>query len=45
MPDHVVWLPTNSLGSAVRDTLHADAGDVVRLAPAARRPQNEEASA
>lgn len=47
MPDHVVWLPTNSLGSAVRDTLHADAGDVVRLAPGPRavEPQNEEASA
>ncbi|MBD8057436.1 NADH-quinone oxidoreductase subunit G [Cellulomonas sp. JH27-2] len=32
MPDHVVWLPTNAPGSAVRDTLHADAGDVVRIA-------------
>lgn len=31
MPDHVVWLPTNAPGSAVRDTLHADAGDVVRI--------------
>ncbi len=43
MPDHVVWLPTNSLGSAVRETLHADAGDTVRLAPGAR--SIEEASA
>jgi NADH-quinone oxidoreductase subunit G len=33
MPDHVVWLPTNSPGSAVRATLGADAGAVVRLAP------------
>ncbi|NYJ75834.1 NADH-quinone oxidoreductase subunit G [Allobranchiibius huperziae] len=31
MPDHVVWLPTNSAGSAVRATLHADAGDLVSL--------------
>jgi len=36
MPDHVVWLPTNSVASAVRDTLHADAGDLVRLAPGPR---------
>jgi NADH-quinone oxidoreductase subunit G len=43
MLDHVVWVPTNSLGSSVRDALHADAGDLVRLAPGAR--QNEEASA
>ncbi|HWJ86335.1 MAG TPA: molybdopterin-dependent oxidoreductase, partial [Cellulomonas sp.] len=34
MPDHVVWLPTNAPGSAVRDTLHADAGDVVRIGSA-----------
>ena len=27
MPDRVVWLPTNSAGSAVRRTLAADAGD------------------
>jgi NADH-quinone oxidoreductase subunit G len=33
MPDRVVWLPTNSPGSAVRRTLAADAGSVVRLAP------------
>ncbi|MEN0130109.1 MAG: NADH-quinone oxidoreductase subunit G, partial [Brevundimonas sp.] len=32
MPDHVVWLPTNSHASAVRDTLHADAGALVRIA-------------
>jgi NADH-quinone oxidoreductase subunit G len=31
MPDRVVWLPTNSPGSAVRRTLAADAGAVVRL--------------
>jgi NADH-quinone oxidoreductase subunit G len=31
MPDHVVWLPTNSPGSAVRATLRAGAGDLVRL--------------
>ncbi|WP_153396779.1 molybdopterin dinucleotide binding domain-containing protein, partial [Ornithinicoccus halotolerans] len=31
MPDHVVWLPTNSPGSAVRATLGVDAGAVVQL--------------
>jgi NADH-quinone oxidoreductase subunit G len=31
MPDRVVWLPTNSAGSAVRATLRADAGAVVQL--------------
>ncbi|WP_114907059.1 NADH-quinone oxidoreductase subunit G [Ornithinimicrobium murale] len=36
MPDHVVWLPTNSPGSAVRATLGAESGAVVRLAAAAR---------
>jgi NADH-quinone oxidoreductase subunit G len=36
MPDHVVWLPTNPVGLGVRDALHADAGDLVRLAPGAR---------
>ncbi|MCR6687891.1 NADH-quinone oxidoreductase subunit G [Cellulomonas sp.] len=35
MPDFVVWLPTSSPGSAVRDTLHAVSGDLVRLAPGA----------
>ncbi len=34
MPDLVVWLPTNAPGSAVRDALHADAGDLVRIAAA-----------
>ncbi len=34
MPDRVVWLPTNAADCAVRGTLHADAGDVVRLATA-----------
>ncbi len=31
LPDDVVWLPTNSFGSTVRATLHADAGDVVAV--------------
>ena len=31
MPDHVVWLPTNSPGSAVRASLGVDAGAVVTL--------------
>jgi NADH-quinone oxidoreductase subunit G len=31
MPDHVVWLPTNSPGSAVRSMLGVDAGAVVTL--------------
>jgi NADH-quinone oxidoreductase subunit G len=31
MPDHVVWVPTNSPGSAVRSALAADSGTVVRL--------------
>jgi NADH-quinone oxidoreductase subunit G len=35
MPDAVVWLPTNSLGSAVRRDLGAAAGDVVTITPAA----------
>ncbi|MDQ1646688.1 MAG: NADH-quinone oxidoreductase subunit, partial [Cryptosporangiaceae bacterium] len=34
MPDRVVWLPANSTGSTVRRTLAADAGSLVRLAPA-----------
>lgn len=33
MPDHVVWLPTASPGSLVRETLHAGPGTRVRLAP------------
>ena len=33
--DHVVWLPTNSAGSAVRATLGADSGTVVTIAKAA----------
>ncbi len=41
MPDHVVWLPMRSVGSAVHETLGAVPGDVVQvsragLAPAAR---------
>jgi NADH-quinone oxidoreductase subunit G len=35
MPDRVVWLPTNSAGSAVRRELGAVAGTVVRIAAAA----------
>ncbi|MEP7021508.1 MAG: NADH-quinone oxidoreductase subunit G, partial [Pseudonocardiales bacterium] len=31
LPDRVVWLPTNARGCAVRATLGAVAGDVVRL--------------
>ncbi|TWE11549.1 NADH-quinone oxidoreductase subunit G [Rudaeicoccus suwonensis] len=34
MPDHVVWVPTNSEGSAVRRALGADAGSIVTLAKA-----------
>ena len=34
MHDRVVWIPTNSTGSAVRATLGVDAGAVVRLAAA-----------
>ncbi len=34
MADRVVWVPTNSPGSAVRATLRADAGSIVRLARA-----------
>jgi len=34
MPDHVVWVPTNSAGSAVRATLGVDAGTVVGLSVA-----------
>jgi NADH-quinone oxidoreductase subunit G len=32
MADHVIWLPTNSPGSALRQTLGVDAGAVVFLA-------------
>jgi NADH-quinone oxidoreductase subunit G len=31
MTDHVIWLPTNSPGSAVRSTLGVDAGGAVSL--------------
>ncbi len=34
MPDGVVWVPTNSRGSAVRAALGTAAGDLVRLSPA-----------
>jgi NADH-quinone oxidoreductase subunit G len=33
MPDRVVWLPTNSAGCAVRRSLAADTGTLVRLSP------------
>jgi len=36
MPERVVWLPTNSAGSAVRRDLAACSGDIVRLARAER---------
>ena len=50
MPDYVVWLPTNAPDCAIRSTLRADAGAVVRLAaavtsPAATRTDNSEVSA
>ena len=31
MPDYVVWVPTNSPGSAVRATLGVESGAIVRL--------------
>jgi NADH-quinone oxidoreductase subunit G len=34
MADHVVWLPTASAGSQVREALHALPGDAVRIGPA-----------
>jgi NADH-quinone oxidoreductase subunit G len=34
MPDRVVWLPTNSTGSSVRETLRVASGAIVTLAPA-----------
>jgi NADH-quinone oxidoreductase subunit G len=37
LPDRVVWLPTNAVGSAVRRELNADAGDVVRLSAGGAR--------
>jgi len=40
MPDRVVWLPTNAPDCAVRGTLAAGAGDVVRLARATA-PEDE----
>ena len=42
MPDGVVWLPTNAPGSAVRATLGAGAGDIVRLSAAGIAIANEE---
>jgi NADH-quinone oxidoreductase subunit G len=32
MPDRVVWMPTNSIGSTVRQTLGADSGALVSIA-------------
>jgi NADH-quinone oxidoreductase subunit G len=37
LPDRVVWVPTNSIGSAVRRDLSADAGDIVRIAAGGAR--------
>jgi NADH-quinone oxidoreductase subunit G len=37
IPDRVVWLPTNSAGSAVRATLGADSGTVVTIQAAATK--------
>ncbi|HEX6921131.1 MAG TPA: NADH-quinone oxidoreductase subunit G [Actinomycetes bacterium] len=37
MPDRVVWLPTNSVGSAVRRALAADNGTLVRVRPGGDR--------
>jgi NADH-quinone oxidoreductase subunit G len=31
MVDGVVWVPTNSVGSTVRETLHAGHGSIVRI--------------
>jgi len=45
MPDHVVWLPTNAPGCAVRATLLADAGSVVQIAPAPVHPTDDEVRA
>jgi NADH-quinone oxidoreductase subunit G len=38
MPDRVVWVPTNARGCAVRPTLRATAGAIVRLASAGAPP-------
>ena len=38
LPDRVVWLPTNARGCAVRATLGAASGDVVRLTRADAPP-------
>ncbi len=50
MPDHVVWLPTRSGTSAVRDALGADSGSLVAIAavPAATgvdEPQHDDVEA
>lgn len=45
MADHVVWLPTASAGSQVRDALRALPGDLVRVAPAVAGGTDEEVSA
>ena len=44
MVDHVVWLPANSAGSAVRPTLDASAGSLVMLTKAAAAPARTAAS-
>jgi NADH-quinone oxidoreductase subunit G len=43
MPDRVVWVPTNSVGSAVRRELAADTGALVRISAAAVEPAAEQA--
>jgi NADH-quinone oxidoreductase subunit G len=45
MADHVVWLPTASAGSQVRDALRALPGDLVRLAPDIPGTDDEEVPA
>ena len=42
LPDRVVWLPTNSAGCAVRRTLGADAGSVVRIGAGSRSSDGNE---
>ena len=41
MPDGVVWVPVNSVGSAVRSTLRVDAGAVVQVSAAGRVATDE----
>ncbi|HEV2088323.1 MAG TPA: hypothetical protein VGR21_08435, partial [Cryptosporangiaceae bacterium] len=41
MPDRVVWVPTNSVGSRVRPTLGVDSGAVVRIAATMPEADND----